>query len=140
MTTEDEAIREVLETYETVAVVGCSRDPAKDAHTVPRFLQEHGYRIVPVNPFADEILGETAYSSLKDIPFSIDIVDVFRPSDQVGPVVEDALETDAKVVWMQLGIRNEEAARRAREAGLQVFQDRCMRIEVNRLRGASGPS
>lgn len=140
MTTEEEAIREVLETYKTVAVVGCSRDPAKDAHTVPRFLQEHGYRVVPVNPFADEILGETAYPSLKDVPFSIDIVDVFRPSDQVGPVVEDALETDAKVVWMQLGIRNEEAARRAREAGLQVFQDRCMRIEVNRLRGASGQS
>ncbi len=132
---KDEEIRQILTTYKTVAVVGASRDPSKDAHTVPRYLQENGYRVVPVNPFADEILGEKVYKSLKDIPFSIDIVDVFRPSDQVGPVVDDALETDAKVVWMQLGIRNEEAAKKARAAGRRVIQDRCMRIELYRLKG-----
>ncbi len=133
MPTDDETIREVLGTYRTVAVVGCSRDPRKDAHTVPAFVQAHGFRIVPVNPFVDEILGEKAYDNVKDIPFSIDIVDVFRPSDQVGPVVDDALETDAKVIWMQLGIRNEKAAQKAREAGLVVIQDRCMRTELQRL-------
>lgn len=133
---EDEVIREVLENHRTVAVVGCSRDPRKDAHSVPAFLQAHGYRIVPVNPFVDEILGEEAYDNVKDIPFSIDVVDVFRPSDQVGPVVEDALETDAKVIWMQLGIRNEEAAEKARRAGLIVIQDRCMRTELQRLERA----
>jgi predicted CoA-binding protein len=133
--TEDEEIREILTKYKVVAVVGASRDPRKDAHTVPRYLKEKGYRVVPVNPFADEILGEKAYKSLKDIPFSVDIIDIFRPSDQVGPVVEEALETDAKVIWMQLGIRNEEAAEKARAAGKKVIQDRCMRIELERLEG-----
>ncbi len=133
MTPEDEEIREVLAKYSTVAVVGCSRDPAKDAHTVPKFVQERGYRVIPVNPFVEEILGERTYPNVKDIPFSIDIVNVFRPSDQVGPVVDDALKTDAKVIWMQLGIRNDEAAERASAAGLTVIQDRCMRIELRRL-------
>ncbi|MFQ5837533.1 MAG: CoA-binding protein [Thermoplasmata archaeon] len=132
---EDEEIRTILTRYKTVAVVGASRDPSKDAHTVPRYLKAKGYRVVPVNPFADEILAEKAYKSLKDIPFPIDIVDIFRPSNQVGPVVDDALETEAKVIWMQLGIRNEEAAEKARAAGRKVIQDRCMRIEVERLAG-----
>lgn len=135
MPSEDEVIREVLNTYKTVAVVGCSRDPRKDAHTVPAFAQARGFRVIPVNPFVDEILGERAYDNVKDIPFSIDVVNIFRPSDQVGPVVDDALETDAQVIWMQLGIRNEEAAQKAREAGLVVIQDRCMRIELQRLGG-----
>lgn len=130
---EDEEIRDILTKYKVVAVVGASRDPRKDAHTVPKYLQEKGYKVVPVNPFADEILGEKAYRSLKEVPFPVDIVDIFRPSDQVGPVVEEALETDAKVIWMQLGIRNEEAARKARAAGKKVIQDRCMRIELERL-------
>ncbi len=119
--------REILTTYRIVAVVGCSSDPRKEAHKVPKYMQEHGYRVVPVNPFSDEILGEKSYTNLKDIPFSIDIVNVFRPSDQVGPVVDEALETDAKVVWMQLGVENEEAAQKARDAGLMVIQNRCMR-------------
>ncbi len=133
MTPEEDEIREILTTYRTVAVVGCSTNPSKEAHTVPKFLQDHGYRMIPVNPFVDEILGEKAYDNVKDIPFSIDIVDVFRPSDQVGPVVDDAFETDAKVIWMQLGISNEEAAQKARAAGLKVIQDRCMRKELQRL-------
>jgi predicted CoA-binding protein len=134
---EDEEIKEVLTKYKVVAVVGASRDPRKDAHTVPKYLKEKGFRVVPVNPFADEILGEKAYKSLKDIPFPIDIVDIFRPSDQVGPVVEEALETEAKVIWMQLGIRDEEAARRGRQAGKKVIQDRCMRMELERLAGGA---
>ncbi len=133
MTPEEDEIREILTTYRTVAVVGCSTNPSKEAHTVPKFLQDHGYRMIPVNPFSEEILGEKAYDNVKDIPFSIDIVDVFRPSDQVGPVVDDALETDAKVIWMQLGISNEEAAQKARAAGLKVIQDRCIRKELQRL-------
>lgn len=130
---DDQEIGRILTTAQVLAVVGCSSNPMKEAHTVPRFLQQHGYRIVPVNPFSDEILGEPTYANVKDIPFSIDLVDVFRPSDQVGPVVDDALETDAKVIWMQLGIRNDEAAARARKAGRLVVQDRCLRSEVRRL-------
>jgi hypothetical protein len=132
---DDEGLREILTRYSTVAVVGISRDPSKDAHTVPKYLQEHGYRIVPVNPFADEILGEKAYQSLRAIPPGIDIVNVFRPSDQVEPVVDDALHTDAKVIWMQLGIRNEKAAEKAKRAGKVVVMDRCMRVEHARLVG-----
>ncbi len=132
---DEDKIPEILKKYRTVAVVGASRDPAKDAHTVPKYLKAHGYRVVPVNPFADEILGEKAYKTLGEIPFDIDIVDIFRPSDQVGPVVEEALGTNAKVIWMQLGIRNDEAATMARRAGKQVVIDRCMRTEHSRLSG-----
>ncbi len=122
--------REILATYRTIAVVGCSKDPGKDAHTVPAYLQAHGYRIIPVNPTATEILGEKAYPSLSAVPIPYDIVDVFRPSDQVGPVVDEAVRAGrAKVIWMQLGISNEAAARKARAAGLQVVMDRCMRTE-----------
>lgn len=130
---EDELIREILSKYRTIAVVGMSRDPSKDAHTVPKYMIDRGYNIIPVNPFADEILGKKVYKSLTDVPVPIDIVDVFRPSDQVGPVVDEALKTSAKVIWMQLGIRNEEAASMAREAGLTVIQDRCLRIEARRF-------
>ncbi len=133
---DDRRLKEILGKYRTVAVVGISRDPTKDAHTVPRYLQQQGYRIVPVNPFADEILGEKAYKSLRDIPFDIDIVDIFRPSDQVGPVVDEALQTNAKVIWMQLGIEDEEAAAKAKRAGKEVVMDRCLRVEHGRLLGS----
>ncbi len=131
----DPELRDILTRYRTIAVVGCSTNPEKDAHRIPAYLQAQGYRIIPVNPFAEEILGETAYPSLLDVPDDFDIVDVFRPSDDVPPVVDQALETPAKVVWMQLGIRHEAAARKAREAGLLVVQDRCMKVEHARLVG-----
>lgn len=134
MEDEDETLRRLLADHRTIAVVGCSRHPSKDAHSVPRFMQARGYRIVPVNPYADTILGETAYDRLPDIPVPIDMVAVFRPSDEVARVVEDALQTDAQAIWTQLGIRDDAAAQRAREAGLTVVQDRCLRIEWNRLR------
>ena len=128
-------IGEILERYRTVAVVGLSTNPAKDAHQVPRFVQAQGYRVIPVNPFADEVLGEKAYPKLGEIPFPIDIVVIFRPSEEVPGVVDEALETQARVIWMQSGIRHEEAARKARRSGMKVVQDRCMRTELL-LRGA----
>ena len=122
--------KEILETYRTIAVVGMSKDPSKDAHTVPAYLKEQGYRIIPVNPTATEILGEKAYPSLTAVPDGYEIVDIFRPSDQVGPIVDEALAAGkAKAIWMQSGIVNEAAAARARAAGMYVIMDRCMRTE-----------
>ena len=122
--------KEILAKYRTIAVVGCSKDPAKDAHTVPAYMQSKGYRIIPVNPTATEILGVKAYPNLSAIPDPYDIVNVFRPSDQVGPIVDEAIGAGrAKVIWMQLGIANEPAAARARAAGMQVVMDRCLRVE-----------
>ncbi len=128
----DEEIREIL-SLKKVAVVGMSKDPNKAAHQVPKYLMEHGYDIIPVNPTADQILGKRCYKSLDEIDEEIDIVDIFRPSDQVLPIVEQAIKKKPKVIWMQLGIRNEEAARKAREHGIKVVQDRCMMEEHLRL-------
>lgn len=129
----DDDLRQILE-HDTIAVVGCSTTPGKAAHDVPAYLKDHGYTIVPVNPFADEILGERAYDSLADVPDDVDVVDVFRPSDEVGDIVDETLERDdVKVVWTQLGIEDDEAAERAEEAGLRVVQNRCLRVEHGRL-------
>ncbi len=120
----------ILTKYRTIAVVGCSKEPSKDAHTVPAYMQSHGYRIIPVNPTATEILGEKAYPNLSAVPEPYDIVNVFRPSDQVEPIVDEAIRAGkAKVIWMQLGIANERAAVKARAAGIHVVQDRCLRVE-----------
>ena len=134
---EDE-IKSVLESYRTVAVVGLSRNPAKDSHQVSQYLQSVGYCIIPVNPFVDQVLGETSYKSLLDVPETIDIVDIFRPSQDVLAIVEQAITIknrvgSPKVIWMQLGIVNEEAARRAKESGFTVVMDKCMRIEHKHL-------
>jgi predicted CoA-binding protein len=138
----EEEIKNVLEKYRTVAVVGLSSDPSKDSHTVAQFLKSKGWRIIPVNPFADEILGEKSYKSLLDLPEdvqkTVEVVDVFRPSKDVPPIVEQTIQLKKKngkpyVVWMQLGIINEEAAEKAREAGLIVIMDKCMRMETQRL-------
>ena len=123
-------IKEILE-YRTIAVVGCSTNPEKDANKIPRYLQENGYRIIPVNPFASEILGQRAYPSLVDIPddIKVDVVMIFRPAEDVPSIVDHAIEIGARAVWMPLGIRNEDAARKAQDAGLKVVQDRCMKAE-----------
>jgi len=139
---EKDAIKSILESYETVAIVGLSKDPSKDSYGVAQFLQSKGYKIIPVNPFADQILGEKCYKSLLEMPEdlqkTIDIVDIFRPGADVPPIVDQAIELNRKfgkpyVVWMQLGIVNEEAARKAEDAGLTVVMNRCMRIERGKL-------
>jgi len=139
---EDE-IKGILERYRTVAVVGLSSDPAKDSHDVAKFLKSKGWQIIPVNPSATEILGEKAYKSLLDLPDdlqkTVEVVDIFRPSQDVPPIVDQAIELKNRngkpyVVWMQLGIVNEEAAAKARAAGLTVIMNRCMRIETERIK------
>jgi len=135
----DEDIERILTAYKRIAVVGMSKDPQKDAHNIPLYLKEEGYEIIPVNPTATEIAGMKAYKSLSEIPFDFDIVQVFRPSEAVPPIVDEAIGTKAKVIWMQLGISNEEAAEKARKAGKIVVQNRCMKIEHIRLvRGKKG--
>ncbi len=131
-------IDSVLKNYKNIAVVGLSRDTNKASHRVARYLQSAGYRVIPVNPFAEEILGEKAYNSILDVPEPIEIVDVFRPSEDVPTIVEEAIQLKKKlgtpnVIWMQLGIVNEEAAKRAREAGFTVLMNRCIMVEHSRL-------
>lgn len=129
----DAAIREVFE-YDTIAVVGCSSTPGKAAHSVPSYLLEQGYEVVPVNPFADEVFGRKTADSLADVEDDIDVVCVFRPSDEVEGIVDDALERDdVDVIWTQLGIRDDEAAERAEADGRTVVQDRCLKVEHRRL-------
>lgn len=131
----DGEIREVL-SLKKVAVVGMSKNPGKDAHQIPKYLIEHGYDVIPVNPTADEILGRKSYKSLLDVPESVDIVDIFRPSEDVPPIVKDAIAKGAKVVWMQLGIRNDGAAKEAVEHGMKAVYNRCMLQEHERLGGS----
>lgn len=133
--TDDDELREILE-RDRVAVVGCSTSPGKAAHDIPNYLLDQGYDVVPVNPFADEIFGRETYDSLAEVPGEVDIVDVFRPSDEVAGIVDEALdrEEDA-VIWLQLGIHDDEAVERAETAGRRVVQDRCMKPTHQRLLG-----
>ena len=138
----DEAIKDILERYRTVAAVGLSRNLSKESYGVAQYLQGAGYRVVPVNPVAEEILGEKSYKSLLELPEelkgSVEIVDLFRPSEAVPPFVEDAIKIrkeygNPRVIWMQLGIINEKAAEKARNAGMTVIMDRCTKVEHQRL-------
>lgn len=132
-TDTDSKLREILE-YGTVAVVGCSTTPGKAAHDIPRYLLDNGYDVVPVNPFAEEIFGLTAYDSISDVSGDIDVVDVFRPSEEVAGIVDEVIErNDVEALWLQLDIRDDEATARAREAGVDVVQDRCIKVEHQRL-------
>ncbi len=130
-----EDVRLVLGEYRTWAVVGCSPDPSRDSHRVARFLQSHGYRVIPVRPGVEEILGERCYGSLADVPASegVEVVDVFRRSELAGAHVDEAIAIGARAVWLQLGVIDEAAAARARAAGLRVVMDRCPAIELPRL-------
>ena len=131
--TDDDELREILN-YDRIAVVGCSATPGKAAHDVPRYLHNQGYDIIPVNPFADEIFGKEVYDSLADVPGEIEIVDVFRPSEEVSDIVDAALaREDCGVIWLQLGIHDDEAVERAENAGRRVVEDRCMKPEHQRL-------
>lgn len=136
----DEDLAKILKATKTIAVVGGSPERNRPSYSVMQFLQKRGFRIVPVNPRAagETILGEKVYASLADIPFPIDMVDIFRTSDAAGQVSDEAITVKAKFVWMQLGVRNDAAAARARAAGLQVVMDRCSKIEFGRLSGQIG--
>ena len=126
----------ILTEAKTVAVVGLSPNPERESYGIALYIQEQGYRIIPVNPKAEEILGEKSYLSLRDIPEPVDVVQVFRKTEAVPSIVEDAITVGAKVVWMQVGIVHEAAAERARQAGLQVVMNTCMRATHRRLKAA----
>ena len=128
----DEEIQKIL-SLKKVAVVGMSKNSSKAAHYVPKYLSDNGYDITPVNPTTDEILGKKSYFSVSEIDGEIDIVDVFRPSDQVLPVIEEAIKKKPKVIWLQEGIHNPEAEELARNAGIEVVFNRCMLAEHQRL-------
>jgi predicted CoA-binding protein len=123
---------EVLKRYRTVAVVGASRDPSKWAHIVPKYLKEQGYRIIPINPTASEILGEKAYKSLMEVPEEVEVVEVFRPSEEVPKIAEEVIQRkrtrgDVKVLWLQLGITaDEDTKKRLKEAGIALVENACM--------------
>ena len=128
----DDEIKEIF-SLKNVAVVGMSKNPDKAAHFVPKYLSEQGYNIIPINPIRNEILNKKSYQSVSEVDQPIDIVNVFRPSDQVLPVVEEAIKMKPKVIWLQQGIHNEEAEELARKEGIKVVFNRCMLAEHQRL-------
>ena len=136
MTPSDDELRRWLVGARTIAVVGLSDKPERDSNEVARYLQSVGYRVVPVNPMLPEVLGERSYPSISAIPpdVHLDIVDIFRRSDQVPPVVDEAIARGAGAIWMQLGVRHDEAAARAEAAGVPVVQDLCIMVQHRRLR------
>lgn len=134
-TTDDEGIKAILRSTRTIASVGLSDNPRRAAAGIGQYLRAQGYRVIPVNPTAERILGEKAYPDLLSVPEQVDVVQVFRRPEDVPPIVEQAIEIGAKVVWLQQGIVNEQAAKAAEAAGLQVVMDRCMMQEHIRLIG-----
>ena len=128
-------LRRILRESKVIAVVGLSADWFRPSYFAAKYMQEHGYRVIPVNPKYPEILGQKCYPSLRDIRQPVDMVDVFRKTADVMPIAEDAIRIGAKVLWQQLGVRNEEAAAKARAAGLEAVMDRCVKIEHGRLFG-----
>ena len=128
----DQQIREIL-SLSKVVVVGMSKNSSKAAHYVPKYLADNGYDIIPVNPTTDEILGKKCYSSISEVDGDIDIIDIFRPSDQVLPVIQEAIKKKPKVIWLQEGIHNSEAEELATRAGIKVIFNRCMLAEHQRL-------
>jgi predicted CoA-binding protein len=128
-------LRRILKTSKVIAVVGLSGDWFRPSYFVAKYMLEHGYTVVPVNPGYDAILGQKCYKSLRDIPIKIDIVDCFRKTEDIMPIAEDAIAIGAKVLWQQLGVTNLEAAKKAEAAGLEAVMDRCVKIEHGRLFG-----
>jgi len=131
----DQEIKDILLKYKKVAVVGMSREEGKDSHEIPRYLISKGYDVTPVNPNADSILDKKSYPSVSDVPGNVEIVDIFRPSDKVLPVVQAAISKNPKVIWMQEGISNDEARKLAESKGITVIFNRCMMKEHVRLFG-----
>jgi predicted CoA-binding protein len=135
---DSDKLRRILRTSRTVAVVGLSGQWHRPSYFAAKYMQEHGYRVIPVNPTYDAILGEKSYKTLRDIPEKVDIVDCFRKSAEIPAIAEDAIAIGAKVLWMQLGVTNPEARRRAESAGLEVVEDHCVKIEHGRFFGGLG--
>ena len=131
-------LRRILKDNHTIAVVGLSADWYRPSYFAAKYMQDHGFRVIPVNPKYDEILGEKCYPDLKSIPEKVDIVDVFRKPDDCVPIAHDAVAIGAKVLWLQIGVINDEAARVAEAGGLEVVMDRCVKIEYARLFGGLG--
>jgi len=142
MTVDDSTLRSILERARTIAVVGLSDKPERDSNDVARYLQVHGYRVVPVNPAVSEVLGERSFPSLSAVPpdVRIDIVDIFRRSEQVPPIVDEAIARSVPVVWMQLGVEHPAAAATARSHGITVLENRCIKIEHHRLGISARPN
>jgi uncharacterized protein len=130
---DEESAAELLKKARTVAVVGISFKEERDSHKVAKYLKEHGYKVIPVNPGLKQVLGEPCYPDLKSVPEHIDVVDIFRSIDAIPAIVDEAIAVGADAVWMQLGLSHEEAAEKARKAGLTVVMNRCMKIDHARL-------
>lgn len=128
----NEEIKKILTQYKNIAIVGLSKREEADSHQVAKYLIEQGYNVIPVNPTIDEILGRKSYPDLKSVPVEVEIVDIFRKPQAVPDIVDMAIEKKAKVVWMQLGIANNEAAKKALDNGLKVVQNKCIKIEHQR--------
>jgi predicted CoA-binding protein len=135
---DSEKIRRILSRSKTIAVVGLSAQWHRPSYFAAKYMQEHGYRVIPVNPMYDSILGEKSYKSLRDIPEKVDVVDCFRKSAEIPAIAEDTIAIGAKVLWMQLGVENAEARRKAEAAGLEVVEDHCVKIEHGRFFGGLG--
>lgn len=131
-------LRRILRSAKTLAVVGLSANWYRPSYFAAKYMQEHGYRVIPVNPAYDSVLGEKCYPSLRDVPDAIDIVDCFRRSSEIPSLADDAIAIGAKCLWMQLGVQNDEARARAEAAGLDVVDNRCVKIEHARLFGGLG--
>ncbi len=135
--TESDTLRRILETCRTIAIVGLSDKPHRPSHSVARYLLEHGYTIIPVNPRVDEVLGQPCYPALGDIPVAVDLVDCFRRSEEMVEIAREAVAIKARVLWMQLGVVNMKARDLAEAAGLEVIMDRCTKIDhAHLMRGA----
>ena len=135
---DSDKLRRILRGSRTIAVVGLSAQWHRPSYFAAKYLQEHGYRIIPVNPTYDMILGEKSYKNVRDIPEKVDVVDCFRKSEEIPKLADDAIAIGAKVLWMQLGVENAEARRKAEAAGLEVVENHCMKIEHGRFFGGLG--
>ena len=135
---DSDKVRRILRRARTIAVVGLSAQWHRPSYFAAKYLQEHGYRVIPVNPGYPEILGEKCYKSLREIPEKVDVVDCFRRSAEIPAIADDAIAIGAKVLWMQLGVENGDARRKAEAAGLEVIENRCMKIEHGRFFGGLG--